>query len=200
MLSNAIKVFKSDDPTLIWSVKDKDNLIDVLDRQIRLYLTRLSSSNLTESQSHRAVALLEIIRDLENIGDIIDRNLMPLAVKRINKGIMFSREGLEEITLFHKKVMENFDLAISAFASQDRDLAGRVIRNKEDLGTSERELVQAHLERLRKGLRESIETSHIHLDVIGNLARINSLISHAIYPILEDVRTRGHEDVGIERQ
>jgi phosphate:Na+ symporter len=200
MLSDAIKVFKSDDLTLIWSVKDKDNLIDVLDRQIRLYLTRLSSSNLTESQSHRAVALLEITRDLENIGDIIDRNLMPLAVKRINKGIMFSQEGLEEITLFHKKVLENFDLAISAFASQDRDLAGRVIRNKEDLAASERELVQAHLERLRKGLRESIETSHIHLDVIGNLARIDSLISHAVYPILEQARTRGREDVGLEQQ
>ena len=125
---------------------------------------------------------------------------MPLAVKRINKGIMFSHEGQQEITAFHKKVLENFDLAISAFASQDRDLAGRVVRNKEDLGTSERELVQAHLERLRKGLRESIETSHIHLDVIGNLARINSLITHAIYPILEDARARGREDVGIEQQ
>jgi phosphate:Na+ symporter len=200
MLADAIKVFTSDDPTLIWSVKDKDNLIDVLDRQIRLYLTRLSSSNLTESQSHRAVALLEITRDLENIGDIIDRNLMPLAVKRINKGMMFSQEGMEEIASFHKRVLENFDMAISAFASQDRDLAGRVVRNKEDLAIGERELVQAHLERLRKGLRESIETSHIHLDVIGNLARINSLITHAIYPILEDARMRGREDVGIEPQ
>ena len=200
MLASAIKVFQGDDLSQIWNVKDKDNLIDVLDRQIRLYLTRLSSSNLTESQSHRAVALLEITRDLENIGDIIDRNLMPLAVKRINKGIMFSEEGLKEIALFHKKIMENFDMAISAFASQDRDLAGRVIRNKEDIGISERELVQAHLERLRKGLRESIETSHIHLDVIGNLARINSLITHAIYPILEDTRARSHEDVGIEQQ
>ncbi len=200
MLANAIKVFQGDDQSLISTIKDKDNLIDVLDRQIRLYLTRLSSSNLTEPQSHRAVALLEITRDLENIGDIIDRNLMPLAVKRINKGIMFSQEGLEEIGSFHKKVLENFDTAISAFASQDRDLAGRVVRTKEDLAIWERELVQAHLERLRKGLRESIETSHIHLDVIGNLARINSLVTHAIYPILEDARTRGREDVGIEQQ
>ena len=62
----------------------------------------------------------------------------------------------------------------------------------------ERELVQAHLERLRKGFRESIETSHIHLDLIGNLARINSLITHIIYPITDEKRGRGREDVGIE--
>ncbi len=198
MLVNVIKVFQSDDPELIAAIKSKDNLIDLLDRQVRLYLTRLSSSHLTESQSRRDVAVLETSRNLENIGDIIDRNLMPLATKRISKGITFSREGLEEISLFHKRVLENFDAAISAFATSDHDLADRVLRNKEELGIMERELVQAHLDRLRKGLRESMETSHLHLDLIGNLARINSLITHIIYPITEEKRDKGQEDVGID--
>jgi phosphate:Na+ symporter len=144
------------------------------------------------------MAVLEIARDLESIGDIIDRNVMPLAMKRITKGITFSQEGMDEIILFHKKVLDNFDTAISAFASNDRDLADRVLRSKEEIGIMERELVQAHLDRLRKGFRESIETSHIHLDLIGNMARINSLITHIIYPIVEEKRGRGREDVGIE--
>ena len=105
---------------------------------------------------------------------------------------------MDEIVLFHKKVIDNFDTAISAFASNDRVLADQVLRNKEEIGMLERELVQAHLDRLRKGFRESIETSHIHLDVIGNLARINSLITHIIYPIVDEKRGRGREDVGIE--
>ena len=144
------------------------------------------------------MAVLEASRNLENIGDIIDRNVMPLALKRISKGITFSPEGLEEIILFHKKVIENFDTAISAFAGNDRGLADQVLRNKEELGIVERDLVQAHLDRLRKGFRESIETSHIHLDMIGNLARINSLITHIIYPIVDEKRGSGREDVGIE--
>jgi phosphate:Na+ symporter len=198
MLVESVNAFQTDDPAAITTIKNKDNLIDLLDRQIRLYITRLSSSHLTESQSRRAMAVLEIARDLESIGDIIDRNVMPLAMKRINKGITFSREGMDEIILFHKKVLENFDTAVSAFAGNERDLADRVLRNKEEVGQMERELVQAHLDRLRKGFRESIETSHIHLDLIGNLARINSLITHIIYPIVEEKRSRGREDVGIE--
>ena len=198
MLMESLKVFQSDDPATITAIKNKDNLIDMLDRHIRLYITRLSSSRLTESQSRRALTVLETSRNLESIGDIIDRNVMPLAMKRISKGITFSQEGMDELTAFHKKVMANFDTAISAFAGHDRDLADAVLRNKEDLGLVERELVQAHLERLRKGFRESIETSHIHLDLIGNLARINSLITHIIYPITDEKRGRGREDVGIE--
>jgi len=198
MLTDTVRAFQSDDIETITSIKAKDNLIDLLDRHIRLYITRLSSSHLTESQSRRAMAVLEISRNLESIGDIIDRNIMPLAMKRINNGITFSQEGMNEIVLFHKKVTENFNAAISAFAGHDRDLADAVLRNKEDIGLLERELVQAHLDRLRKGFRESIETSHIHLDLIGNLARINSLITHIIYPIMDDKRVRGREDVGID--
>jgi phosphate:Na+ symporter len=198
MLIDAVKAFQTDDPAAIASVKSKDNLIDLLDRHIRLYITRLSSSKLTESQTRRSMTVLEMSRDLESIGDIIDRNLMPLASKRISKGITFSPEGLAEVISFHKKVLENFDASVSAFTSNDRDLADRVLRNKEELNTLERELVQAHLDRLRRGFRESIETSHIHLDLIGNMARINSLITHIIYPIIEDQRTRGREDVGID--
>jgi phosphate:Na+ symporter len=198
MLVDAIPVFQSDDPASIAAIKNKDNLIDLLDRHIRLYITRLSSSPITETQSRRSMAVLEISRNLENIGDIIDRNIMPLAMKRISKGITFSQEGLDEIILFHKKVIENFDTAISAFAGNDRVLADQVLRNKEELGMMERELVQAHLDRLRKGFRESIETSHIHLDLIGNLARINSLITHIISPIIDEKRNRVRDEVGIE--
>ncbi|HUJ19802.1 MAG TPA: Na/Pi cotransporter family protein [Nitrospirota bacterium] len=198
MLVDSVTVFQTDDPSTISAIKDKDNLIDLLDRHIRLYITRLSSGHLTESQTRRAMTVLEISRDLESIGDIVDRNVMPLALKRIKKGITFSQEGLDEIIAFHKKVLENFDIAVTAFSGNDRDLADRVLRAKEELGALERELVQAHLDRLRKGFRESIETSHIHLDLIGNLARINSLITHIIYPIVEEKRVRGREDVGIE--
>jgi phosphate:Na+ symporter len=198
MLTEMIRGLQSDDPVVVEDIKRKDNLVDLLDRQIRLYIARLSSSSLTESQSRRVMTVLEVTRDLENIGDIIDRNIMPIALKRITKGFVFSQEGMAEIVSFHKKTVENFDFAIAAFANHDRDLAERVLRNKEELGLLERELVQAHLERLRKGLRESIETSHIHLDIIGNIARINSLITHIIYPIVEEKRGRGREDMGIE--
>ncbi len=198
MLVDAVKALRSDDPEVIASIKNEDNRIDLLDRYIRLYLTRLSSTNITESQSRRTMAVLETARNLESIGDIIDRNIMPLAEKRVGKALTFSHEGIEEIVAFHRKILDNFDIAISAFSGNDRDLADRVLRNKEEIGTLERELVQAHLDRLRKGYRESIETSHIHLDVIGNLARINSLVTHIVYPIVEEKRARGREDVGIE--
>ena len=49
----------------------------------------------------------------------------------------------------------------------------------------ERDLRQSHLDRLRAGLAESMETSEIHLDVLTYLKRINSHVTALVYPIVE---------------
>jgi len=166
-------------------VEDMDDKVDSLDRGIRFYLAKLSRSSLTDEQSRREIALLAITSDLENIGDIIDKNLMALARKRIKHNFKFSKDGLEEIDAFHKKIMENFALAVAAFTSNDRDLADRVMKNKDRINETEKEYRSAHIERLRQGLPESFETSAIHLDLLSNMERINSYITHIALSIIE---------------
>jgi phosphate:Na+ symporter len=82
--------------------------------------------------------------------------------------------------------LENFDISISAFASRNKDLAHKILRHKVNLGEMERDLRQAHINRLHMGLQEAIDTSAIHLDILSNLKRINSHITNISYPILEE--------------
>ena len=185
MFKNSIEVFKKDDLKLAERLEERDDDVDLLDREIKLYLTRLSPESMEETQSRRQILIISFINDLENIGDIIDKNLMELAKKKIAKGLSFSKDGLAEICNLHSEVMENFDLAISAFAGGDEEeLARKLIRHKAGIAEKERELKQAHIQRLHMGLRESIDTSAIHLDVLSNLKRINSHISDIAYTIL----------------
>ena len=48
----------------------------------------------------------------------------------------------------------------------------------------ERRLRQTHMQRLREGLRETIDTSSIHLDVLAALKRVNSLVAGIGYAVL----------------
>lgn len=185
MYRNTIKVFAEDAIELAEDIERRDDWVDRLNREIKLYITQLSATALTEEQSQREVALLALIGDLETIGDIIDRNLMELAKKKIYKGLRFSERGRKEILELHEQVGRNFELVISAFASQDAELAHRVIKEKGAISQKERELRAAHIQRLHEGLPETIETSAIHLDVLTNLVRINHHIISIAYPIVE---------------
>ena len=44
---------------------------------------------------------------------------------------------------------------------------------------------ERHLERLRQGRQDTIETTSLHLDVLRDLKRIHSHICTAAYPVLE---------------
>ncbi len=186
MFTKTIATFSGEDPELIEFIQEKDDQVDTLDREIKHYLTKLSQQSLTDEQSKREIGILAFGNNMENIGDIVDKNLMDLAKKKLSKGVHFSEAGYKEIVLLHKKVLQNLELAISAFASNDPALGQQVLERKLEISQTERKFRQAHIQRLHEGYRESIDTSEIHLDVLTNLKRINSHITAVAYPILEN--------------
>lgn len=185
MLRDTIRVFREDSLQILERIEQREQWVDTLNREIKLYITRLSESSLNEEYSAREAGILTVTHDLETIGDIIDNNLMELAKKKISQGLRFSEQGLKEITELHEQVGRNLQLVVTAFASQDAGLARQVLAEKARVTARERELRQAHIHRLHAGLRESIETSAIHLDILTNLRRINSHVTSIAYPILE---------------
>jgi phosphate:Na+ symporter len=178
-------VFRTDSQELLEDVEKRDDQLDYLEREIKLYLTRLARQTMTEDLSHREIALLGFIGNMENIGDIIDKNLMELARKKLYQGRRFSGAGEAELLEFHAEVSKNLERATVAFATGDRALAHEVLEQRAPVRQRERELRQSHIDRLRAGLSESIETSEIHLDVLTNLKRINSHVTALVYPIVE---------------
>jgi phosphate:Na+ symporter len=185
MLRDTIRAFGEHDTALVRRIEEMDDQVDRLDRDIKRFLTRVTRKGLTEAQARRELELIAFSTDLEAIGDIIDKNLMELAKKKLGRGLAFSEEGWRELVDFHAKVLENFELAVSAFATRDPELAAQVLRHKQRIGEIARSLSAAHVDRLHRGLRESIETSPIHLDLLSNLQRINSHLTNVAYPIME---------------
>ncbi len=189
MLRNAYRCFQEGSESLCQQVQQEDDKVDLLNNEIKAYITRLSEQSLNTEESRREVALLTFANDLESIGDIIDKNLVELAEKKITLHVDFSKEGWVELDGYFQKVLENFEIATSAFASQDRVLAEQLLRHKHHINELERDLRNRHFHRLHEGLTESFETSAIHLDVLTNLKRINSHLTAVAYPILENGRT-----------
>ena len=185
MLAKSIVVFENNDKDLLEEIQEKDDDVDLLDREVKLFLTKLSRESLSDEQAKRELEIMLFSDNIENIGDVIDKNLMELARKKIKGNMSFSAEGMKEIRELHKKVLENFDVGVAAFAGSDLELAHKLVTHKQKLSELERELRQNHINRLYLGFKESIDTSAIHLDVLTNLKRINSYITNVAYPILE---------------
>jgi phosphate:Na+ symporter len=187
MLHDSLTVLETDDEVLLEDVIRRDDQVDRLNAAIKRYLTRLAEQNLSPELSQQEMALLYVISDLEHIGDIISKSLMLLLRKKMEGKHLLSTEGQQEIRTLHAQVSENLDQAIAAFAGQNFEIAQGVLRRKILVNQMERELRQAHIERLHKGLRESIDTSAIHLDVLNDLKRINSHATNIAYVVMGEL-------------
>jgi phosphate:Na+ symporter len=71
------------------------------------------------------------------------------------------------------------------FISGEVSMARRLLEEKVAFRELERAASESHLERLRSGKLESLETSSLHLDVLRDLKRINSHLTSVAYPILD---------------
>ncbi len=185
MLRQALVVFEKSDPRLVKDVEKSDNVVDNLHEAIKLYMVKVSKAEMTDEESRRYVEIITFTTNLEHVGDIIDKNLMELATKKIKNRYTFSSEGLDEIRRFHARVMDNMRLAFNVFATRDVALARRLLAEKATTRTAELAAADSHFGRLREGRPESIETSAIHLDVMRDLKRINGHLASVAYPILE---------------
>lgn len=175
MVEKSISVFKSRSDRDVEQLKEKDQVVDFLNRGIKLYLTKLSQKEMTPEQVQREFELLLRTNDLENIGDIVDKNILELVKKQIKKGYTFSAEGWREITTFHSKVVECLRLSTAYFTSHDPALAAKLKLQFQQIEDLILELSEQHVQRLHRGVKESLDTTSIHLDILGNLHRIAGL-------------------------
>ena len=185
MLRKVMAAMMTGDRALVDQVSKMDNIVDSLDEAIKLYVTKLTRGSLDESEGRRAMEIISFAINLEHIGDIIDKNLSELATKKIKRRFQFSPEGAEELAAFHKRTMESLRIAFGVFMSGDANEARKLLVEKTTLKNTELAAVERHLDRLREGRPETIETTSLHLDVLRDLRRIHSHICSVAYPVLD---------------
>jgi phosphate:Na+ symporter len=184
MLGLSIHAFEDGGSAIPARIGALDDQLDDLEAAIKRYLTQLDEERMTEEQARREIALLYIITDLEEIGDIIDKQMMRLARRKRRGQIAFSDEGWHDLITYHSEVTAALQQALAALAAQDPTIAAEFLARKTRLNQMKRELHLRHLHRLRSGVPPSMESSAIHLDLLDAMSRVishASNIAHAVH-------------------
>ncbi|WP_353235229.1 Na/Pi cotransporter family protein [Diaphorobacter ruginosibacter] len=185
MLTGVLDVIRKNDEQLAQRIRQMDDEVDQLYSSIKYYLTKISREALGEEESKRWADIIGFTINMEQIGDIIERIIIDVEDKKIRKGRKFSEAGMAEITELHGRLLGNLRLGMSVFLNGNVRDAQTLLEEKVRFRDLERTYSSTHLARLSDNTVPSIETSSLHIDLISDLKRINSLICSIAYPILE---------------
>lgn len=185
MLMGLQQVWQTDDQQLAQDLRKLDDQVDDLYSAIKYYMTKISRAELDEQEGRRWTDIISFTINMEQVGDLIERVLQDVEDKKIKKGRQFSQAGLEEINRMHAQLVSNLRLAMSVFLNGNVRDAQKLLEEKARFRDLELAYSANHLDRLSENKVRSIETSSLHIDMISDLKRINSLLCSVAYPILE---------------
>ncbi|MBD9595006.1 MULTISPECIES: Na/Pi cotransporter family protein [unclassified Ensifer] len=185
MLVEANDALQQTDPSRLAAISTLEGRVDRVQHEIKVYVSRVGQSEIAEEQRRHAMDIVDYAINLEHIGDIIEKGLLAELAKKIARGLAFSSDGQEELSRLFAITIDNLRMAQAVFATRDNAMARRLVEAKEDVRRLERQSAERHLQRLRDGRAESIETSSLHLDMLRDLKRINAHIATVAHPILD---------------
>ena len=185
MLRGIPAVLRTNDLTLAEQLRGMEDGVDELYSAIKFYLTRISQDALSDRESQRWTDIVSFTINMEQIADTIERILQDVEDKKIRKNLRFSDAGMAEIYHLHERLLSNLRLGMSVFLDGHERDAQTLLEEKARFRDLHHEYAANHIARLQDNTRQSIETSSLHLDLLSELKRINSLICSIAYPILE---------------
>jgi len=191
MLSDVWQALKTNDAELARDVQSRDDQVDTLDAEIKKFLVGLTANEGGDrAETDETMRQLRFLNELENIGDIIDKSIADVVIKRVDRQVRFSDEAWADINRMFEMVRENVLIAENAFNSRDADLARQLLRHKEHISTQERTLRDNHFKRLSSGHGDTYDCSAMLLELLTHLKRINSCVTHVAYTILDGSQGR----------
>jgi phosphate:Na+ symporter len=164
--------------TLREGIDMREEKIDFLEEKVTEYLFRITREELSKSQASEVYAMMAIVKDMESIGDVVHRNLMPLIDKKNVLKKDFSSKGKKEIIDYHISVMKQVSRLENALTEMDFEKANKILTKEAKYQNIEFEYRMAHIKRVQKEKTKSILTHEIHMDLMDMLKQIHMYLKN----------------------
>ncbi len=185
MLVNMLDVLRGKQTAVTQEMRTLSDEVEVLYSAVKLYLAQMPREDLSEQDSRRWAEIIELAINLKLASDLIERMLRKVQLQKTSQRRSFSEMGLEELVGLQTQLIENLRLGLTVFLNGDPQSARQLLREKRRFRAQERRLAHAHVNRLQRKITQSIETSSVHLELIADMKRLNSLFCGSAYAVLE---------------
>ena len=191
MLRDVMPAIFAGDRAKLESVREGDEAVDRLHEETVAYLAKISRGELTDQQTRDFMKLMEAVNNLENMGDIIETDLVDLGNKLVDENVKMSDGTRQVLGDIHAAVSRSVQAAVLA-VSQNSVESARIVTSMKDDMNRLIEAAEVHqATRLVAAEPGRIPAYTIEVEIIEKLKRI-------YYFAKRMAKTVPHEDAPAE--
>lgn len=186
MLDQSLDPFITRNLENLDAIKKYEENIDFLSDKINDYLLKITRKDIGKQQIDEIFRVMFAAKELEQIGDLISKNLIDRAQWWTSSGLDFSEDGKRELTEFHKLTQRQLKRAIEVLENFDAAVARKQVAHYDYFKQQGVELERNHFDRLKQDVGKSVESSKTHLELVGIFRTIGSHANNIARIVLED--------------
>jgi phosphate:Na+ symporter len=185
MVDEIIVPFISRDKSPLARIADKEMYVDYLRDQINAYMIQITRQDTTDRETQEAFQVMYVVKELEQIADLVSLNLSERARWWLQSGYEFSAEGKLELKEYHLLTQKQVKRAVSVFTELNLEKAKKAFKKYEDFKEFGRELERQHFNRLKEDNDKTLTSSKTHLEMVSVFRTIGSHANNIAHIILE---------------
>ncbi|MEA4988537.1 MAG: Na/Pi cotransporter family protein [Anaerovorax sp.] len=162
-------VQKTSERIVEWVHQEEENVMR-MQKEIEIYLVKLSQKNITDEQHKSLNLLLGVTGDVERISDV-SFNISKLALFKKKNSIHLSQNAKEELDDLHNRIMEVANGMVASIKDGDADRANSLLAVEIKIKAMEEVLRENHVKRLNQGFCTP-GSGVLYLDLIGHMERV----------------------------
>ncbi|MBO6577330.1 MAG: Na/Pi cotransporter family protein [Rhodothermales bacterium] len=150
----------------------QDDDVDALHGAIIAYLGQLSLRNVEQAHTVRISEYMTAANHIENIGDMVETNLVEGGRRRLSESLVISEGTFEHLAGLHERVAEAVFLSLKALNTGDIAAAQQVVEMKSVLNDL-LEVTEDHIaNRLRASEKNRLELFTLETEMVEYLRRV----------------------------
>ena len=170
MVDETLLFLQDNDLKKIPGLEKKEDLTDVLQKEITDFLVKLSQKSITQESSQEVASMMNMVNDLERVGDHCE-NLWTLNQRKLDQKITFSEIAMSEISEISDLTREFLATIIQALEDKNTGIFDEAHRLEDGIDDIEERLRKNHIKRLNTG-ECTVNSGLIFIDMLHNFEKI----------------------------
>lgn len=154
------------------SLRQVEECIDDSYIKIQQYLLKLGQLDLSSDQSIREVKLLNILNEIEHIGDTVVR-FIGVAEKVNKKNLVLNEKDLTQLKELLRQIETTYADSLTAFQDDNWNIAKENIQSQSFIDQFENDIKFEHYNSLINKKEYNPDISAVYLDIVNQLLQVN---------------------------
>jgi len=170
MVDETLAFLQDNDLKRLPALEKKEDLTDVLQKEITNFLVSLSQTSITQESSKEVASMMHMVNDLERVGDHCE-NLWLLSQRKLEQKITFSEIAMNEIAEISEITRNFLARIVRALEEKDVEVYDEAYILEDAIDDLEERLRNNHIKRLNTG-ECTVNSGLIFIDMLHNFEKI----------------------------